>query len=161
MNQQPVLIQSQINAIHDLQSCFYKTHPNITLPSTLMSSKYSYSFSTLEDSVFFSHLTQLHSPTIPLKVWKLIKQVPFSTKGQVCTWGTGIAQNVQWQDYGLDDRGSMVRFPAKSINFSRLQNVETGCRTHPTFYSKGNRFLRWAKAAGAWSWPLPNIYCRG
>jgi hypothetical protein len=106
--------------------------------------------STSELSVCFSHLTHLNSPTIPLKVWKLIKQFPFSTKQQVCTWGTRIAQCVQWQDYGLDDRVSMFRFPAKSRNFCAVQKVKTGCGAHPTFYSKGNGLLRWGGGA---KWP--------
>ena len=96
--------------------------------------------------VCFSHRTHLHSPTIPLKVWKPIKQVPFSAKQQVCMWGTGVVQCVQWQDYWLDGRGSIVPFPAKSRNFSPLQKVETGCGTHPTFYSKGKGLLHWGQS---------------
>jgi hypothetical protein len=39
--------------------------------------------------------------------------------------------------YGLDDRGSRVRFPAGAGNFSLHQRVQNGSGTHPTSYPIG------------------------
>jgi hypothetical protein len=52
--------------------------------------------------------------------------------------------------YGLDDRGSRVRFPAGAGNFSLHHRVQTGSGAHPASYPMGARgsFLR-GKAAGA------------
>jgi hypothetical protein len=36
--------------------------------------------------------------------------------------------------YGLDDRGSRVRFPAGAGNFSLLRRVQTGSGAHPASY---------------------------
>jgi hypothetical protein len=60
--------------------------------------------------------------------------------------------------YGLDDRGSRVRFPAGAGNFSLHHRVHNGSGAHPASYPMGTRryFLR-GKAAGAWSWPLTSI----
>jgi hypothetical protein len=60
--------------------------------------------------------------------------------------------------YGLDDRGSRVRFPAWAGNFSLHHRVQNGSGAHPASYAMGTRgsFLG-GKAAGAWSWPLTFI----
>jgi hypothetical protein len=62
--------------------------------------------------------------------------------------------------YGLNNRGSRVRFPAGVGNFSLHRRVQNGSGAHPTSYPMGTRgsFLG-GKAAGAWSWPLTSIYC--
>jgi hypothetical protein len=39
--------------------------------------------------------------------------------------------------YGLDDRGSRVRFPAGAGNFSLHQRVQNGSGTHPASYPMG------------------------
>jgi hypothetical protein len=64
--------------------------------------------------------------------------------------------------YGLDDGGSSFRFPAWNGNFSFHHRVQKGSGAHPASHPMGTRgsFL-WAKATGAWSWPLVSIYCRG
>jgi hypothetical protein len=51
--------------------------------------------------------------------------------------------------YRLDDRGSRVRFPAGTGNFSLRHRVQNGSRAHPTSYPMGKRgcFHR-GKAAG-------------
>jgi hypothetical protein len=51
--------------------------------------------------------------------------------------------------YGLDDRGSRVRFPVGAGNFSPHHSVQNGSGAHPTSYSRGNKgpFLG-GKAAG-------------
>jgi hypothetical protein len=41
--------------------------------------------------------------------------------------------------YGLDDRGSMVRFPAGAGNFSFHHRVQNGSGAHPASYPKGSR----------------------
>jgi hypothetical protein len=52
--------------------------------------------------------------------------------------------------YGLEDRGSKVRFPAGAGNFSLHQRVQNGSGAHPPSYPKGTRgSLAGGKAAGA------------
>jgi hypothetical protein len=48
-----------------------------------------------------------------------------------------IAQSVQWLGYGLDDRGSRVRFPAGAGNFSLPHRVQNGSGAHPPSYPMG------------------------
>jgi hypothetical protein len=42
-------------------------------------------------------------------------------------------------DYGLDDRGSKVRFPAGAGNFSFHHRVQNGSGAHPASYPMGTR----------------------
>jgi hypothetical protein len=52
--------------------------------------------------------------------------------------------------YGLDDRGSRVRFPAGAGNFSLHYRVQTGSGVHPTSYPIGTGVsFPGGKAAGA------------
>jgi hypothetical protein len=52
--------------------------------------------------------------------------------------------------YGLDDRGSRVRFAAGAGNFSLHHRVQTGSGTHPASYPMGIReSFPGGKAAGA------------
>jgi hypothetical protein len=52
--------------------------------------------------------------------------------------------------YGLDDRGSRVRFPAGAGNFSFHHRVQNGSAAHPTSYPMGTRgSFPVGKAAGA------------
>jgi hypothetical protein len=53
--------------------------------------------------------------------------------------------------YGLDDRGSRVRFPAWTGNFSlHHRNVQNGSGAHPVSYLIGTRdSIPGGKAAGA------------
>jgi hypothetical protein len=41
--------------------------------------------------------------------------------------------------YGLDDRGSRVRFPARAGNFSLHHRVQNGTGAHPASYPMGTR----------------------
>jgi hypothetical protein len=41
--------------------------------------------------------------------------------------------------YGLDDRGSKVRFPAGARNFSLHHRVQNGSVAHPASYPMGTR----------------------
>jgi hypothetical protein len=52
--------------------------------------------------------------------------------------------------YGLEDRGSRVRFPVGAGNFSLHHRVKNGSGAHPASYPMGTRgsFL-WGKAAEA------------
>jgi hypothetical protein len=52
--------------------------------------------------------------------------------------------------YGLDDRGSRVRFPVRAGNFSLHHRVQKGSGAHPASYPMGTRgsFLG-GKAVGA------------
>jgi hypothetical protein len=60
--------------------------------------------------------------------------------------------------YGLDDRGSRIRFPAGAGNFSLHHRVQNGSETHPASYPVGTRVsFPGGKAAGAWCWPLTSI----
>jgi hypothetical protein len=55
--------------------------------------------------------------------------------------------------YGLDERGSRVRFPAGAGNFSLHHRVQNGSGTHPASYPMGTRgYFPGGKAAGGWSW---------
>jgi hypothetical protein len=52
--------------------------------------------------------------------------------------------------YGLDDRGSGVRFPAGVGNFSLHYRVQNGSGAHPASYPMGTRgSFSGGKAAGA------------
>jgi hypothetical protein len=60
--------------------------------------------------------------------------------------------------YGLDYRGSSVRFPAGAENFPLHHRVQNGSGAHPASYPIGTRgCIPGGKAAGAWSWPLTSI----
>jgi hypothetical protein len=51
--------------------------------------------------------------------------------------------------YGLDGRGSRVRFPAGARNFSLHHRVQNGSGAHPASYPMGTRgSFRGSKAAG-------------
>jgi hypothetical protein len=51
--------------------------------------------------------------------------------------------------YGLDDRGSRVRFPAGAGNFSLHHRIRNGCGAHPS-YPRGTRgSFPGGKATGA------------
>jgi hypothetical protein len=57
--------------------------------------------------------------------------------------------------YGLDYRGSRVRFPAGAGNFSLHHRVQNGSGAHTASYPMGTRVsFHEGKAAGAWSWPF-------
>jgi hypothetical protein len=65
-------------------------------------------------------------------------------------------------DYGLDNRGPRVRFPAGAGNFSLHHRVQNGSGAHTASYPMGTRgSFPGGKAARAWSWPLASIQCRG
>jgi hypothetical protein len=52
--------------------------------------------------------------------------------------------------YGLDDRGSRVRFPAGAGNFSLHHRIQNGSGAHPASYTKGTLgSFPGNKAAGA------------
>jgi hypothetical protein len=52
--------------------------------------------------------------------------------------------------YGLDDRGSRVRFLAEAGNFSRYHRVQNGSAAHPASYPMGTKCsFPGGKAAGA------------
>jgi hypothetical protein len=53
-----------------------------------------------------------------------------------CDSSVGIALG-----YGLDDRGSRVRFPVGAGNFSLHQHVQNGSGAHPTSYPRGTGAL--------------------
>jgi hypothetical protein len=53
-------------------------------------------------------------------------------------------------DYGLDGRGSTVRFPRGVRNFSLHHSVQNGSRAYPASYPMGSRgSFSGGKAAGA------------
>jgi hypothetical protein len=52
--------------------------------------------------------------------------------------------------YGLDERGSRVRFPAGAGNFSLHHRVQNGSEAHPASYPMGTRgSFPGGKAVGA------------
>jgi hypothetical protein len=61
-----------------------------------------------------------------------------------------MAQSVQRLSYGLEDRGSRVRFAAGAGNFSLHHRVQNGSRAHPVSYPMGTGVcFTGGKAAGA------------
>jgi hypothetical protein len=60
--------------------------------------------------------------------------------------------------YGLDDRGSRVRFPAGAGNFSLHHRVQNGSGAHPASYPMSTRgSFPGGKVAEAWRWPRISI----
>jgi hypothetical protein len=52
--------------------------------------------------------------------------------------------------YGVDDRGSRIRFPEGAGNFSLHHRVQNGAGVHPAIYPMGTRgSFPGGKAAGA------------
>jgi hypothetical protein len=75
--------------------------------------------------------------------------------------GDMIAQSIKWLCYGLDNRQTLVQFPALARYFSLHQSVQTGSGAHPTSCPVGTGgSITGDKAAGTWSWQLTSIYCR-
>jgi hypothetical protein len=63
---------------------------------------------------------------------------------------------------GLRAGWSGVRVPAGAVNFSLHHRVHTGSGAHPVSYPMGTKgSFPGDKEAGAWSWPLTSIQCRG
>jgi hypothetical protein len=56
--------------------------------------------------------------------------------------------------YGLDDRGSSVRFQAGAGNFSLHHRVQNGSGAHPAYPMGTGGSFPGGKAAGTWSLPL-------
>jgi hypothetical protein len=78
-----------------------------------------------------------------------------NTKSRDCSVGIALG-------YGLDDRGSRVRFPAGVGNFSLHHRVQNGSGAHPASYKMGTRgSLTVGKESGEWSWPLTSTWWRG
>jgi len=71
------------------------------------------------------------------------------------------AQSVYRLGYRLDDRVSFTGSGNDGM-FSLWHRIQTGSGAHPASYQMitGVSFPR-DKAAGAWSWPLTSILCRG
>jgi hypothetical protein len=57
---------------------------------------------------------------------------------------------------------AVVRVPAEAGNFSLHHHVQTSSGAHPASYPIGTRgSFPGSRAAGAWSWSLTSISCRG
>jgi hypothetical protein len=91
-------------------------------------------------------LSPFHALKLFLKItFNIILFAPSSLKGQSCDSSVGIALG-----YGLEDRGSRVRFPAGAGNFSLHHRVQNSSGTHPASYPMGTRdSFPGGKAAGA------------
>ena len=83
----------------------------------------------------------------------------FNTVVRVNKIVAGIAQTVQWIGHGLDDRGIVVRFPARAIDFSLLRSVQMGSVAHAASCSVGHRATGQAmklttspSQCGGWEW---------
>jgi hypothetical protein len=101
--------------------------------------------------------------------WSCTLTPPMCLHGVVLSWGEHrdnftftlhfISHDLRYSGYGLDDRGSRVRFPAGAGNFSHHHRVQTGSGTHSASYPMGTRgSFPGGKVAAAWSWPLFSIY---
>jgi hypothetical protein len=64
---------------------------------------------------------------------------PCLTYHIIITARAGISQSIQRLRYGLDDRGSRVRFPAGAGNFSLNHRVQNGSGAYPASYPMGTR----------------------
>jgi hypothetical protein len=73
-------------------------------------------------------------------IFLYIKKVKMSLKSRDGSVGIALG-------YGLDDRGSRVRFPAEAGNFSLHHRVQNGSGAHPASYPMGTR--GWGKATGS------------
>jgi hypothetical protein len=68
----------------------------------------------------------------------------------------------QWYSSGLRAGWSGIRIPVGAGNFSLHHRVQTGSGVRPASHLMDIRgSFPGGKAAGAWSWPLTSIYCRG
>jgi hypothetical protein len=73
-----------------------------------------------------------------------VLSLAWSSNGKSRDSSVGIALG-----YGLDDRGSRVRFPAGTGDFSLHHRVQNGSGAHPASYPMGNRgFSPGGNAAG-------------
>lgn len=77
-----------------------------------------------------------------------------------------IEQSVYWQGHGCDDRGTIVRLLAGTLDFSRLHSVQTGSEAYTAHGSKvtGRSFSeekRYESEAGHLSWPSVRLWMRG
>jgi hypothetical protein len=66
----------------------------------------------------------LHSKELKIKI--------YTTKNRDCSVGIALG-------YGLDERGSRVRFSAGAGNFSHHHRVQNGSGAHPASYPMGTR----------------------
>jgi hypothetical protein len=81
---------------------------------------------------------------------KITKEMDFSTITTTRTTKSRDSSVSIALGYGLDDRGSRVRFPVGAGNFSLNHRVQNGSGAHPASYRKGTRgSFRGGKAAGA------------
>jgi hypothetical protein len=104
-----------------------------------------------------SHLVpKLHSPQV-FMAWCLNRGTTLLFF-KLCEWGKSRDSSVGTAlGYGLDDRGSRVRFPAGAGNFSLHHRVQNGSGAYPASYPMDTRgSFRGGKAAGAWGWPPPS-----
>jgi hypothetical protein len=87
-----------------------------------------------------------------ISCWSIIISItPTSRKSRDSSVGIALG-------YGLDDRGSWVRFPAGAGNFSLHHRIQNGSGAHPASYTMGTRgSFPGGKAAGERSWPLTSI----
>jgi hypothetical protein len=75
---------------------------------------------------------------------------------------TPTAGVAQWYSAGLWAGWSGVRVLAGVGKFSLHHRVQTVSGSHPPSYPMGHRdSFPGGKAAGAWSWPLTSMWCRG
>jgi hypothetical protein len=74
----------------------------------------------------------------------------YVSTGGFANGGGVIAQSVERLGYGLDDRGSGLRFAAGAGNFSLHRRVQNGSGVHPASYLMGTRdSFSGGEAAGA------------
>jgi hypothetical protein len=110
-------------------------------------SHYTDNLSPNEVCYFFSFCKSNESALF--KLWLVISDLVDLSRGS----SIGIALG-----YGLDDRDSRVRVPARGTDSSLHHHVQHGSGAHPAVYPMGTRSsFPGGKAAGPWSWPLTSI----
>jgi hypothetical protein len=83
------------------------------------------------------------------------KWIRFSSQSKEL-WAEILKLKSRDKRYGLDYRGSRVRFPAEAGNFSLHHRVQNGSGAHPASYQMGTR-VSFPAGKGAWSLPLTSI----
>jgi hypothetical protein len=84
--------------------------------------------------------------SVMLNITILINMIVLNTEyDEIRDSSVGIALG-----YGLDDRSSTVRFPARAGNFSLHHRIQNGSEAYPASYSMGTRgSFPGGKAGGA------------
>jgi hypothetical protein len=141
-----VSILNQMNPVHNSPSYFPKIHFSIISPSTSRSYEWLLTFRFSDENfvcislevslrnikcmLVYYHLWTGQNPNLKMPK-KSFQNVPKFRD----SWMAIASKN--FMGYGLDDRGSRVRFLAGAGNFSLHHRVQNGSGAHPASYPRG------------------------